>query len=368
MGWGLGLLRNSAAVKSLIKRLNLPLEVTDDRIQEHLQEPGKAPPPSPYTQAYPAQGFFTGVRSRVVISQPAAVVYESLSHDLHNVFTPMTECDDTVEADDGAGGQTLFRIVRIPFKVMFVAGNLKLRLRVEQDSRTGQISFVSLKEGRLISHMVATFHISPAQGADGETHCLVELDAKVAIMPMFGRLAPGVFKDAVKGVMVHKMDCCMLDLIAYHSPQQPDRRSLQQKRRSFAAERRKGASGRSSRDFGRRRSLSSMLISPFAAVSGGVIEPRTPPHAGPAEDGCVGAHTGEAAQQPCGASQAVDLNDSAQCLAHSRRLVPSQQHRADSSPRKVPDSPIQGAANKPGHRSMARRGLHKVNKRVRGLF
>ena len=49
-------------------------------------------------------------------------------------------CDDTVEEDDGEGAQTLFRLVRIPFRVLFVTGNLKMRLHVEQDSKTGHVS------------------------------------------------------------------------------------------------------------------------------------------------------------------------------------------------------------------------------------
>ena len=48
------------------------------------------PPLSAYTQAYDVKGFFTGVRSRVTIHKPAAVVYQSLSTNLHHVFTPMT--------------------------------------------------------------------------------------------------------------------------------------------------------------------------------------------------------------------------------------------------------------------------------------
>ena len=48
----------------------------------------------------------------------------------------MQECLDTVEEDDGRGRQKLFRIVRIPFRVVCVSGNLKMRLRVEQDCGT----------------------------------------------------------------------------------------------------------------------------------------------------------------------------------------------------------------------------------------
>ena len=52
----------------------------------------------------------------------------------------MQECHDEIEEDDGKGGQVIFRVVRIPFKVAFVTGNLKLRLHVEQDSRVGQVA------------------------------------------------------------------------------------------------------------------------------------------------------------------------------------------------------------------------------------
>lgn len=122
---------------------------------------------SAYTQAYDAKGFFTGVRSRVTIHKPAAVVYQSLSTNLHHVFTPVTVlllfclrshatsmltqtlasrlaccaqvCDDTVEEDDGQGNQTIFRIVRVPFRVVFVSGNLKLRFRVTQSRQDGKV-------------------------------------------------------------------------------------------------------------------------------------------------------------------------------------------------------------------------------------
>ena len=48
------------------------------------------PPPSSYTQAYDCSGYFTGVRSTVVIKRPPATVYASLQHNIHHVFTPMT--------------------------------------------------------------------------------------------------------------------------------------------------------------------------------------------------------------------------------------------------------------------------------------
>lgn len=83
----------------------------------HLQKPL-----SPFTEAYRAPGWFTGVRSRVTIPRPADVVFASLATDLHKVFTAMTECEDEVEEDDGEGKQRIFRVVRIPFRVRASAG------------------------------------------------------------------------------------------------------------------------------------------------------------------------------------------------------------------------------------------------------
>ena len=129
------------------------------------------PPLSAYTQAYDVKGFFTGVRSRVTIHKPAAVVYQSLSTNLHHVFTPMTVslhavacynvskvccqplphassdhtmicsqvCDDTIEEDDGQGNQKIFRVIRIPFRVVFASGNLKLRFHVDQSRKAGKV-------------------------------------------------------------------------------------------------------------------------------------------------------------------------------------------------------------------------------------
>ena len=48
------------------------------------------PPPSAYTEPYSADGYFTGVRSTITIPRPPAVVYDSLSKDLHLVFSPIT--------------------------------------------------------------------------------------------------------------------------------------------------------------------------------------------------------------------------------------------------------------------------------------
>ena len=47
-------------------------------------------PLSAYTTTYDERGWFTGVRSEVTIPKSQAVVYASLSKDLHKVFTPMT--------------------------------------------------------------------------------------------------------------------------------------------------------------------------------------------------------------------------------------------------------------------------------------
>ena len=47
-------------------------------------------PLSAYTNTYDEKGWFTGVRSEVTIPRSQAVVYTSLSKDLHKVFTPMT--------------------------------------------------------------------------------------------------------------------------------------------------------------------------------------------------------------------------------------------------------------------------------------
>lgn len=51
------------------------------------------------------------------------------------------ECHDEIEEDDPSGRQRIFRIVRIPFRVAFVTGNLKLRLKVEQSPKTGEVRF-----------------------------------------------------------------------------------------------------------------------------------------------------------------------------------------------------------------------------------
>jgi len=40
----------------------------------------------PNTDTYPAAGYFTGVRSSVILPQPCSKVYDSLTSDLHLLF------------------------------------------------------------------------------------------------------------------------------------------------------------------------------------------------------------------------------------------------------------------------------------------
>lgn len=61
---------------------------------------------------------------------------------MHAVITHMTRsqvCDDTIEEDDGQGNQKIFRVIRIPFRVVFVSGNLKLRFHVQQSREAGKV-------------------------------------------------------------------------------------------------------------------------------------------------------------------------------------------------------------------------------------
>ncbi|DBA74936.1 TPA: hypothetical protein ACH3X2_009264 [Trebouxia sp. C0005] len=212
MGNGVSRFAGSGTLKRLVNAANLPLEVDDDISHGQLQDPGKPPPLSAYTQAYDAKGFFTGVRSRVTIHKPAAVVYQSLSTNLHHVFTPMTVCDDTIEEDDGQGNQKIFRVIRIPFRVVFVSGNLKLRFHVEQSRKAGKVNFVNVKEGRLITKLLAEFDVTPCTGSNGEEATNVLLDAQIQAK----QLPPPPFKGMVKGIMVSKIDQCMLDLMKFH--------------------------------------------------------------------------------------------------------------------------------------------------------
>lgn len=45
---------------------------------------------SRFTRAYTASGWFTGVKSTVIVPATPDVVYSSLATDLHEVFTPMS--------------------------------------------------------------------------------------------------------------------------------------------------------------------------------------------------------------------------------------------------------------------------------------
>jgi len=135
---------------------------------------------------------------------------------MHAVITHMTRsqvCDDTIEEDDGQGNQKIFRVIRIPFRVVFVSGNLKLRFHVQQSREAGkvriaekdcafsqqlalfdaqlciyiclaleaqistsvrccaircyavlQVNFVNVKEGRLITKLLAEFDVTPCRG------------------------------------------------------------------------------------------------------------------------------------------------------------------------------------------------------------
>lgn len=197
-------------VAGIINKAGLPLQIAEGGPEEDTHKPL-----SPFTEAYNASGWFTGVRSSVTVPATPNAVYTSLSKDLQNVFTPMSECDDELREEGSDGAQSLFRVVRIPFRVAFVTGNLKLRLNVEQNPNTRKVHFESAQEGRLITKFLADFNISPKEGEEG--HTVVNLDAKVDCKS----LPPPPFKSMVKDVMVSKMDSCMMDLVAFHSHPAP---------------------------------------------------------------------------------------------------------------------------------------------------
>lgn len=126
-------------------------------------------------------------------------------------------CEDTIEEDDGQGNQKLYRVIRVPFRVVFVSGNLKMRFHVQQSQREGkvfyallpqdlshtfvpdsgfvcmQIDFVNTREGRLITRLLATFDIKP----QSEHETVVCLDAKIKAK----QLPPPPFKSMVKGTV-----------------------------------------------------------------------------------------------------------------------------------------------------------------------
>ncbi|KAK9792676.1 hypothetical protein WJX73_007188 [Symbiochloris irregularis] len=210
MGGAVSRLPGKRGVQAAIDKAGLPLQVDGDADDNEAKGP---PPPPTITEPYDQDGWFTGVRSTVVIKKPSSAVYNSLKTDLHKVFTPMTECHDEVREEGEAGAQTIFRIVRIPFKVAFVTGNLKMRLNVEQSPKTGEIHFDNVKEGALISNFVACFKISPPPADQGDSQeSTVTLDTKIAVK----RLPPPPFKGLVKGVMINKIDSCMVDLVNFH--------------------------------------------------------------------------------------------------------------------------------------------------------
>lgn len=55
------------------------------------------------------------------------------------VLVIMQVCDDTIEEDDGEGNQRIFRVIRVPFRVVFVSGNLKMRFHVQQSRQDGKV-------------------------------------------------------------------------------------------------------------------------------------------------------------------------------------------------------------------------------------
>ena len=57
----------------------------------------------------------------------------------HHRMLYVQVCDDTIEEDDGQGNQTIFRVIRVPFRVVFVSGNLKLRFHVQQSRKEGKV-------------------------------------------------------------------------------------------------------------------------------------------------------------------------------------------------------------------------------------
>lgn len=181
-----------------------PMLLMDQRPQDGLE---------PTTDTYPAAGFFTGIRSSVVVPQPPSRVYDSLASDLHLMFGSIEECNDKLQTDDGEGRQVLHRYVKIPFSLSYYHSALKMKLEVENDKRSGQIFFKSLSQGRFLSAFVASFTIRPIYDRSGVENSLVEMDSRIVV----NKLPPPPLKGLVKGVVVRKMDRCMRDLAEFHS-------------------------------------------------------------------------------------------------------------------------------------------------------
>jgi len=171
----------------------------------------------PNTDTYPAAGYFTGVRSSVILPQPCSKVYDSLTSDLHLLFGVIEECKDKLQTDDGRGRQVLHRFVKIPFSLSYYNSALKMKLEVENDKRSGQIFFKSLSQGRFLSAFVASFTIRPILDRNGVENSLVEMDSRIVV----NKLPPPPLKGLVKGVVVRKMDRCMRDLAEFHTKLPP---------------------------------------------------------------------------------------------------------------------------------------------------
>ena len=95
----------------------------------------------------PAESVFShhGAQKQLPLVDLHALVLFWLLDFEYEAAVPMSyvhllqECHDEIEEDDDSGRQQIFRIVRIPFRVSFITGNLKLRLRVEQSPKTGEV-------------------------------------------------------------------------------------------------------------------------------------------------------------------------------------------------------------------------------------
>ena len=72
----------------------------------------------------------------------ASIVHQRAGWPAYLMDSILQECYDErgEQENQQPGAETLFRIVRIPFKVAIVSGNLKLRLHVTQSSKTGEVS------------------------------------------------------------------------------------------------------------------------------------------------------------------------------------------------------------------------------------
>lgn len=253
------------SIQGAIDKAGLPLSIEGEVDKGSLRDPGQAPPPL-LTEPYDVSGWFTGVKSSVTISRPSAVVYDSLKTDFHKVFSPITESEDEIQEEEPSGAQKIFRIVRIPFKVSFISGNLKMRLHIEQSPQTGEIDIHNLKEGRLISNFIATFKLVPPPATAGDSEeTKIIFNSRIAAKS----LPPPPFKGLVKGLMVHKIDSCMCDLVNFHGGDAVPRKSLSSRKsrdgrggRSFRNTKGRRVSMDSATSLGARSELSEQRIQP----------------------------------------------------------------------------------------------------------